>query len=412
MPTATRRPLTASPATAVHTASGAGSSGGSGEYELGRAIGQGAYATARLAMNRTTGERVAVKVYEKYRLLEAQKRKAVRREIAILDQIKHEHIVRFIEAIDSPRHVYIVTEYIGGGSLHALLKKQVNRKLDENFARHIFAQVCEAIKYLHSNNIIHRDIKIDNILLEGENELPHTPIRVKLIDFGFSTIVTPNEHKKIRVFCGTPSYMAPEIVLKSDFTSPDLIGLSGFAADVWAAGVVLYALLCGTFPFKGLNDRELYRRIIKGVFTTPDHISSTARLLLQKLIEVDIKKRTSIVSALQDSWITQSASSSSTHSSSTASSSSDLNLPARPRSAGPALTVTRLPVQGVPAAPTLGPPAMQLTPAMETEAVAKLEKLGYKKDEILTQLKDENSHLYKLYFRFLKAVNSWTTPSK
>ena len=93
----------------------------------------------------------------------------------------------------------------------------------------------------------HRDIKLENILLDETRE------RVKMIDFGFSTCI-PHD-RKVKIFCGTPSYMAPEIVSKSEYSGPP--------ADIWALGVLLYALLCGKFPFRGQNDKELYNNIQK-----------------------------------------------------------------------------------------------------------------------------------------------------
>lgn len=103
----------------------------------------------------------------------------------------------------------------------------------------------------------HRDIKLENILLD------ETRTRVKLIDFGFSTCI-PHE-KKVKIFCGTPSYMGPEIVSKIEYAGPP--------ADIWALGVLLYALLCGRFPFKGANDKELYSNICKQDLPIPDHVS-------------------------------------------------------------------------------------------------------------------------------------------
>ena len=114
--------------------------------------------------------------------------------------------------------------------------------------------------YCHNKCIAHRDIKLENILLDDDNNL-------KIIDFGFSTCI-PND-KKVKMFCGTPSYMAPEIVSKKEYCGPP--------ADIWALGVLLFALLCGTFPFKGSNDKDLYKRIARGEFTVPDHVSARAK---------------------------------------------------------------------------------------------------------------------------------------
>ena len=135
-------------------------------------------------------------------------------------------------------------EYVGGGSLHGYLKSKPLRRLEEWDAKRLFKQIVEGISYCHQRCITHRDIKLENLLLDEENN-------IKIIDYGFSTCV-PNE-KKIKIFCGTPSYMAPEIVSKIEYSGPP--------ADIWALGVLLFALLCGKFPFKGQNDKELYSHI-------------------------------------------------------------------------------------------------------------------------------------------------------
>lgn len=100
------------------------------------------------------------------------------------------------------------------------------------------------VKHCHENNVTHRDLKLDNLLLDGENN-------VKIIDFGFATCF-PHD-RKTKLFCGTPSYMSPEIVARKEYSGPP--------ADVWALGVILYALVCGSFPFRAPHDRELYRKI-------------------------------------------------------------------------------------------------------------------------------------------------------
>lgn len=127
---------------------------------------------------------------------------------------------------------------------------------------------------------------MENILLDENNN-------VKIIDFGFSTCI-PND-KRMKIFCGTPSYMAPEIVMKKEYCGPPV--------DIWASGVLLFAMLCGCFPFKGSNDRELYKKIMKGIFTIPEHVPSGARNLINRILNVDACKRPTAQQIMQDPWI-------------------------------------------------------------------------------------------------------------
>lgn len=124
----------------------------------------------------------------------------------------------------------------GYSSLHAYLKTKNGRKLEEDEARNLFRQIVEGIDYLHKKNIAHRDIKLENILLDQSNT-------IKIIDFGFSILM--QKDRLLNVFCGTPSYMSPELATKKDY--------QGWHADVWALGVLLYVFLCGKFPFRGID---------------------------------------------------------------------------------------------------------------------------------------------------------------
>lgn len=163
--------------------------------------------------------------------------------------MSHQNIVKIYEAFETDDHVYLVMEYVAGDNLYGYLKQHKHSRLDEKEAKRIFKQLLTALAYCHRKSIAHRDIKLENILLDDSNN-------VKLIDFGFSTCI-PND-KKIKMFCGTPSYMAPEIVNKEEYAGPP--------ADIWASGVLLFALMNGRFPFRGDTDRDLYRRINRGTF--------------------------------------------------------------------------------------------------------------------------------------------------
>jgi serine/threonine protein kinase len=156
-------------------------------------------------------------------------------------RINHPNICKLYDVVETDTQVVLVMEYINGGSTHGYLKSKPNRRLEEVNARKVFAQLISALEYLHSKSIAHRDIKLENVMLDEFRN-------VKLIDFGFSTQI-PNT-QKVKLFCGTPSYMAPEIVKREEFCGPP--------TDVYASGVLLFAFFCGCFPYKGANDKELY----------------------------------------------------------------------------------------------------------------------------------------------------------
>ena len=144
------------------------------------------------------------------------------------------------DLIDTSRQVHLVTDYVKGISLQQYVKQKPNRMVREVTARRMFKQIIEAVDHLHTINVVHRDIKLDNVLIEEGSRA------VKLIDFGFSVIVA---NQKLKVFCGTPSYMCPEIVRKKDY--------DGKPVDMWALGVMLYVMLTGTFPFRGTSEQDL-----------------------------------------------------------------------------------------------------------------------------------------------------------
>lgn len=255
-------------------------------YAIGRQLGQGAYAVVRLGTHKVTKEKVAIKSYEKCKMMDPHRKQSIKREIAILEKINHQHAIKLLEAIDSQKYICLVTEYVGGCSLHGYIKRRANRRIEETEAKRLFHQILSVLRYCHAVNVTHRDVKLENILLDESNN-------VKLIDFGFSTCM-PLE-KKSSVFCGTPSYMAPEIVARREYTGPP--------ADVWALGVLLFAMLCGCFPFKGINDAELYRKIQKGSFAIPEHVEDSPKRLIRKMMQVDPSKRPTTEELMLEEWL-------------------------------------------------------------------------------------------------------------
>lgn len=256
------------------------------EYTIGNTLGIGAYGTVKYGVHRLTGQKVAIKVYDKAKICSANQQKCIETEIKILMQLEHQNIVKLYNRIDTPKFLYIVLEFISGYSLSASLKRKPSNRLEEYEACRYFQEILQALEYCHSKGITHRDIKLENILLDV------TQKKIKLIDFGFATCFS--NQKKVKIFCGTPSYMAPEIVTHKEYCGPPV--------DVWAAGVLLYVLLTGTFPFKGSTDNELYKNILKGRIAYPEYLSIAAKQLINKMLKVDPQNRPKIKDLLKDCW--------------------------------------------------------------------------------------------------------------
>ena len=174
-------------------------------------------------------------------------------------------------------------EHISGGDLLNFVRKRT--KLNEPTARFIFRQIIEGLHYLHSQNILHRDIKLDNILIDLTNT-------VKICDFGVSKQIKTGEI--MRDQCGTPAYIAPEILLNK--------GYEGFGVDIWSAGVVLYTMLAGVVPFKHKYLNDLHYSIIQGKYEDIENISGEAMKLIKGILETDPKKRLSLEDILNSDW--------------------------------------------------------------------------------------------------------------
>ena len=242
-------------------------------YKYGRLLGKGAFGKVNLSLHVLTGRLVAIKSINKSKLMNEKQRRKIMLETTIMKTLsKSNNVVKIFETYETKKHYCIVMEYICAGDLLSYIKKR--GKLTEEVAKFIFKQIVLSLQYIHNHNIVHRDIKLDNILIDLDNN-------IKICDFGVSKIIKKGESMLEQ--CGTPAYIAPEILLNQ--------GYEGFGVDIWSAGVVLYAMLGGTVPFKGNNINELHDLIIKGEFKPLKEISPEASHLIKSILEVDPKKR-------------------------------------------------------------------------------------------------------------------------
>ena len=255
-------------------------------YLIGKELGKGAYAVVKFAIHKPTNRKVAIKIYDKSKFLEPNRLKNAQREIQILQGLDHPHVMKLYESIETNEFLYLVLELITGCSLHDYLKRRPDRRLDEAEACRIFTQLMQALDYCHAQEVIHRDIKLENILLDQNNN-------VKLIDFGFSTNFPSTQKGKI--FCGTPSYMAPEIVARIEYR--------GGPVDVWACAVVLFGMLCGYFPFKSQTDKECYKKIAAGLVFIPNVVAEAPRKLMEKMFITDPERRITAAGVVKDRWV-------------------------------------------------------------------------------------------------------------
>ncbi|KAI4103299.1 MAG: hypothetical protein L6R37_003927 [Teloschistes peruensis] len=268
------------------------------QYRILQQLGKGHFATVYLCVERSTGTQFAVKRFEKRPGDSQSKTDGLQQEIGVLKAISHPNVLCLQETYDEDDGVYIVLELAPEGELfNTIVMKQ---KLTEDESRSVFIQLFQGIRYLHERNIVHRDIKPENILLADKN------LSVKLADFGLAKII--GEHSFTTTLCGTPSYVAPEILENNRHRKYTR------AVDVWSLGVVLYICLCGFPPFSDeLYTREnpynLSQQIKMGRFDYPspywDSVGDPALDLIDRMLTVDIDKRITIDECLEHPWITQ-----------------------------------------------------------------------------------------------------------
>ena len=239
------------------------------DYEIGETLGTGSFGRVRISKNRKTNEYVAMKIMKKVEILKSKQADHIANEIKILSMIDHPFVIKFDGFTQDDKYLYLALELINGGELFTYLRGVGRFPVDQ--ARVYIAQIVSIFEYLHSKNIIYRDLKPENILIHKSGYL-------KLTDFGFAKKVVG----KTYTLCGTPEYLAPEIILNKGH---------GFPVDWWTMGILLYEMLVGIDPFSDDDPMMIYQKVIKGKIRFPKEMDKNAKSLIKHLLVADITKR-------------------------------------------------------------------------------------------------------------------------
>ncbi|XP_034149306.1 hormonally up-regulated neu tumor-associated kinase homolog A [Esox lucius] len=261
-----------------------------GNYLIGRKLGEGSFAKVREGLHAMTGEKVAVKVIDKRKAKkDSYVTKNLRREGHIQQMIRHPNITQLLDILETDNSYYLVMELCPGGNLMNRIYDK--KKLDERETQKYVRQLVMAVEHLHRAGVVHRDLKIENLLLDEQDN-------IKLIDFGLSNCAGILGYSDpFSTQCGSPAYAAPELLSRKKY---------GPKVDVWSIGVNMYAMLTGTLPFtvEPFSLRALHQKMVdKDMNPLPPSLSTAAICLLKKLLEPDPAKRPNIHQVMADSWL-------------------------------------------------------------------------------------------------------------
>ena len=272
------------------------------DYRIIKTVGTGSTGKVKLAEHVLTKEQVAIKMIPRIRSTRHQKSKEtivsrerrILREAATLYLLEHSNIVGLKDLLVTEDYFFLLFEYIQGEELldHIVARK----KLSERRAKNYFAQLLGAVAYCHANGVVHRDLKIENILIVStgakQSTSPDSNL-IKLVDFGLSNFYNPRE--KLTTYCGSLYFAAPELLSGKPYCGPEV--------DVWSLGVILYVMLCGKVPFDDKSLNTLHTKIKKGTFEIPSDLSSPVKDILRSMMCVDPVARIRINQLMNHPWL-------------------------------------------------------------------------------------------------------------
>ncbi|KAG1460291.1 hypothetical protein G6F55_004256 [Rhizopus delemar] len=265
-----------------------------GSYNLLQTLGEGEFGKVKLGIHSETGEEVAIKLIRKDGIGSDNRINKVEREISILKNLKHPYIVKLYDVLETEKYVGLVLEYASGGELFEYIL--AHRYLKEKDAKRFFAQLISSVQYMHKCKIVHRDLKLENVLIDKNRNIIVT-------DFGFANQFSTAADDMMSTTCGSPCYAAPELVVNAGL-------YAGSAVDIWSCGVILFAMLCGFLPFDddpsnpdSDDINQLYRYILSTRLVFPSYISSEARDLMEKMLVPDPAKRCTLEFVTRHVWL-------------------------------------------------------------------------------------------------------------
>ncbi|OHT07540.1 CAMK family protein kinase [Tritrichomonas foetus] len=258
-----------------------------GTYVFERNIGAGAFASVWRAHHKLSNSIVAIKVIEKATISTQVAQTRLQREIALLKQMDHPFIAEFFQVMENHEFYFLVMEYVENGNLLDYVNS--NGRLSEEQARRYFAQLISVLEYLHEEKkVAHRDLKCENVLLDKYNN-------IRLIDFGLSNMFT-DVCPQLSTACGSPAYAAPEMIKGNTYT---------IAADIWSAGILLFAIVAGHLPYDDDNVQRLLQKIVYTEVFYPSFLSPPLVDLLHKMICKDPDERITLDKIKEHPWFSQ-----------------------------------------------------------------------------------------------------------
>lgn len=264
------------------------------QYILGDVIGEGSYAKVREAVESTTNRKVAIKILARRKLKRLPAGEStVKKEVEVLSKLRHVNIVEHIDyfTIDEKEKIYIVLELVNGGTLQGLIERSTNGIMPRKQAQSIFRQLLSACEYIHSRNVVHCDIKPDNMMFTTDGVL-------KMTDFGVAEEMgLESDYKILTQSGGSPAFQPPEVKTGTNNAS------SPVKIDIWAIGITLYIMVTGKYPFSGTNIYTICDNIAKGEYQLPETLEPDLATLIKGILQLNPGDRYSIQDMKNNSWV-------------------------------------------------------------------------------------------------------------